>query len=119
MLIELSVLLVFQAVEVALTRVLPTIVRPVPAALIANLEIGKIAAGLTPDLIYPLYFSLRRTALQPGKVGFQLLALSFGHYLHATIWLVACVAAQAQRKRLTASKVPETDSLYVPMHYGA
>jgi hypothetical protein len=85
MLIELSVLLVFQVVEVALTYVLPNIVRPVPAALMANLEIGKIAASLTPALIYPVYFSLRRTTLQPGKVGLELLALSFGHYLHATI----------------------------------
>jgi hypothetical protein len=85
----------------------------------AYLEIAKIAASLTPNLIYPVYFSLRRTALQPGEIDFQLLALSFDHYLHATIRLVACVAVQAQRKRLPASKEPEAYSLDVPMHYGA
>jgi hypothetical protein len=85
----------------------------------AYLEVGKIAASLTPKLIYPVHLSLRRTALQPGKIRFQLLALSFDHYLHATIRLVTCVAVQAQCKRLPASEEPKADPLDIAMHYGA
>jgi hypothetical protein len=116
MLIEKSLLLLL--VELILV-IVAKISCPVPPALITYLEIGKIAGGLTPGLIYPVYFSLRRTALQPGKIAFQLLGLSFDHYLHATIRLVACVAVQAKCKCLAASKEPETDPLYIPMHHGA